>query len=94
MCELPADWAGHGEQLLMPMVSSSWVVSTVLMNVTGSNVLVASVVAGGSVTLRSGPTVVVTAAGTRALAVVGGHCIAGPTLSGGLWLLCSLLGSL
>jgi len=49
---------------------------------------------GGSVTLRGDPAIVVAAAGISALAVMGGHCIASPTLSGDSWLLCSLLGSL
>jgi len=98
LCEVTADWVGCSEQLLMPMVSSLWMVSTFQMLgwLVGARikVLVASVVDGGSVTLRGSPAIVVAAAGTIAGATVGGCFIDGPTLSGGSGSLCSLFGGL
>jgi len=60
--------------------------------IAGIKVLVVSVVAGSSATLRGAPVFVVAAAGTTAGAAEGGCFVDGPTLSGGSWSLYSLFG--
>jgi len=91
--QLSAGGAGHVEQLLMPMVSSSCMVHTfrmlgwfVLARING---LVDSVVAGGSATLRGSPASVVAAAGTTAGDGLGGCVVAGHSV---FWMLPVALG--